>query len=118
MQGRIDLAWSSTFAGPVAAIEVYPAGTLRAHGIHERGYRDPGASRSRVRILDEARRRMDVDREVDAAAAAHTDALDAVLCLLAAHDFLSGDVIRPENESLARKEGWIWMKRPLQFREA
>ena len=37
---------------------------------------------------------------------------DAVLCVLAAADFVKGDVIRPTNRALAKKEGWIWVKSP------
>jgi len=41
------------------------------------------------------------------------DALDAAVCLLAARDFLMGEAMAPENESLARLEGWIWARRPV-----
>jgi len=56
--------------GP-AAIEVYPAATLRAHGAAERGYTQPGS---------EARSR--------------------------------GEATAPDDEALARREGWIWVRAP------
>jgi predicted RNase H-like nuclease len=115
---RIQLAWEGSFTGPVAAIEVYPAGTIVAHGFHERGYRAKGGERLRSKILHGVRRVIDVNSGADAIVSESADALDAVLCVLAAHDFLCGDVIRPENEHLARKEGWIWIKCPLQIRGA
>ena len=39
-------------------------------------------------------------------------ALDAVLCLVAAADFLRGDVVQPLPADLAsaRREGWIWFR--------
>jgi hypothetical protein len=39
------------------------------------------------------------------------DVLDAVLCVLAGADFLSGQAYAPGDMPLARKEGWIWVKR-------
>ena len=38
--------------------------------------------------------------------------LDAILCVLAAADFVRGDVIMPKNEAQAKQEGWIWFKKP------
>ena len=41
----------------------------------------------------------------------NADALDSAVCLLAAKDFIEGNVYYPENISLAKKEGWIWVRR-------
>lgn len=43
---------------------------------------------------------------------AQADVLDAVVCLLAAADFLAGACPPPEHLDRARKEGWIWVGRP------
>jgi hypothetical protein len=41
----------------------------------------------------------------------HTDhALDAVLCVCAGLDFLSGEAVAPDDLSLAKREGWIWVR--------
>jgi len=42
---------------------------------------------------------------------ANDDAQDAVVCVLAAHDYLKGKVIRPSRAEVAaaKKEGWIWL---------
>jgi hypothetical protein len=40
------------------------------------------------------------------------DALDAVVCLLAAKDFLDGAAIRPTDLAMAQREGWIWIAAP------
>ena len=42
------------------------------------------------------------------------NALDGVICILAAIDFLKQDVIEPDESQInfAKKEGWIWVKKP------
>jgi len=40
------------------------------------------------------------------------DALDAVVCLLAGYDYMQGEVMRPDDQALAQKEGWIWVRQP------
>jgi hypothetical protein len=40
----------------------------------------------------------------------NADALDAAVCVLAGHDFVTGACQRPENPERARKEGWIWVR--------
>jgi hypothetical protein len=47
--------------------------------------------------------------EVAARMRASDHLLDAALCCLAAADFLRGDVISPDDLSLAEREGWIWV---------
>ncbi len=39
------------------------------------------------------------------------DVLDSAVCLLAAKDFLKGNVYFPSNLEKAKKEGWIWVKK-------
>lgn len=39
-----------------------------------------------------------------------SDALDAVIWLLVAQDFLTGKAMPPNERALARKEGWIWVR--------
>lgn len=41
---------------------------------------------------------------------ANADVLDAALCCLAGADFLLGQATSPINPTLARKEGWIWVR--------
>ena len=43
-----------------------------------------------------------------------SDALDAVICLLAAQDFLIGKAMPPNNHAPALKEGWIWVRYPVK----
>ncbi|MGI9165811.1 MAG: hypothetical protein ACR2G5_05410 [Pyrinomonadaceae bacterium] len=50
----------------------------------------------------------DLLQKMDASA----DVLDAVVCLLAARDFLLGEAMRPIDRNLAEIEGWIWTRDP------
>lgn len=102
----IPLAWRPQFLG-VVAIEVYPAATLVAHGFRSKGYkkRDQLAERREILVA--------LSGEVDMGSLMTTieksaDAVDAVVCLLAAKDFLGSRAMPPEDTTLAEREGWIW----------
>ncbi|MCM8612364.1 MAG: hypothetical protein NFW15_10470, partial [Candidatus Accumulibacter sp.] len=41
------------------------------------------------------------------------DVFDAGLCLVAAKDFMTAETLPPGDTDLARREGWIWVRRPL-----
>src|SRR5262245_53429608 len=51
MGHRVELAWKVTFETRVAAIEVYPAATLRALGARNSGYKRDGVPGVRAEIL-------------------------------------------------------------------
>ena len=41
------------------------------------------------------------------------DALDAVVCILAAHDYMVGKCVEPgAGDGVREKEGWIWVRAP------
>ena len=44
----------------------------------------------------------------------NADALDAVVCLLAAMDFLGGYALPPDDRDRAEREGWIWVRPRVQ----
>ena len=96
LKTEIDLAWLSNWPGRIAAIEVYPAATRITLGV-------PRGSGSLVGF--ERRVRYD-----GGAAPASKDARDAVVCAIAAAEFLAGRAIAPTNgqEAQAKQEGWIW----------
>ena len=77
------------------AIEVYPAATLAAHGIDARGYKASSGGAHRERVLSELRQRLTVHASVPDIDRA-PDGFDALLCILAAHDFLVGATITPD----------------------
>ena len=104
----IPLAWSRTISG-IAAVEVYPAATLVAHGIRSSGYKAPGQRAERHEILTALRSSISL-RAHASLLETHADVLDAVVCLLAAKDFLEGRAMDPENRAVARREGWIWAR--------
>jgi len=105
LKEEICLAWSPDFPHRIAAIEVYPAATLRARGLLSKGYKKPEQAAARRTIISAI---PELASAIDAAAMeAYADVLDAALCLTAASDFLAGQAFSPNNPALAEKEGWI-----------
>ena len=100
----IPLAWSPTIRD-VSVIEVYPAATLTAHGIVTTGKDGPAIQQ----LSDELRKRIELPSDTELIQG-NRDALDAVICVLAGHNFLRGEALRPENIALAEQEGWIWVR--------
>lgn len=115
----VPLAWNPARITGAQVIEVYPAATLLAHGFSkttDASYKGTGSEHRKAReklttklaknedlrgIAGDVRLRME---ETD-------HALDAVVCCLAAVNFLRGDAMPPEPDQvpLAKKEGWIWV---------
>lgn len=107
----LPLAWDPRELAPRSALEVYPAATLAVHGFPDRGYKAPDQRSVREAILAGLRANLDIPGE-GSPLLAQADVLDAVVCLLAAADFLEGACLAPEHPDLARKEGWIWVRDP------
>lgn len=103
----IPLAWGNDFTG-IAAIEVYPAATLITYGLPSGGYKKPLDKDTRQIIVNGFPRNLLVP-ETDLLLA-NADALDAVVCTLAATDFIQETTYQPQSHDLACKEGWIWVK--------
>lgn len=111
---QIPLAWEWPPAEGVSAIEVYPAATLIGHGFRSKGYKKADQLMQRKEIVEDLRAVADFSDEVSGQMHTSADVLDAVVCLVAAQDFLLGKAMRPENRSLAEVEGWIWTRAPVQ----
>lgn len=107
----IPLAWSPEDVADLAAIEVYPAATLTVCGIRATGYKAPHQRPAREEIVGALREHLTLGATAETAIAL-PDALDAIVCTLAAGHFLSGEARPPEDWALARKEGWIWVRGP------
>lgn len=108
----IPLAWSNEFAENVACIEVYPAATLRSHGLPYRKYKrdSPDAVATRQRILDSLRPR--VAKAIRSTARVSDHVFDAAICVIAGFDFLRSECSPPVDLDEARREGWIWVRFP------
>lgn len=106
----IPLAWRVDFSG-VAAIEVYPAATLRVYGLPETAYKKPSEKKARQTFIDGLAKITDFVLPASLEKAlSNADALDALICALAGRDFIQSSVYQPVNVALAHKEGWIWVK--------
>lgn len=104
----IPLAWSADIVG-LQAIEVYPAATLLSHGLRSTGYKGSAQSAEREEIIKGLGKRAALPGDRSSMRAS-SDALDAVVCLLAAADFLNGYAVPPKDLTLAQREGWIWAR--------
>ncbi len=104
----IPLAWSPEIPGP-AAIEVYPAATLTAHGLPASGYKKARDEEQRSAILQGLAERVEIQPDLRDLPRSNADALDAVVCVLAGSDFLRGRAFPPPNLAEAEREGWIWV---------
>jgi predicted nuclease with RNAse H fold len=85
----IPVAWEAGEPNGVVAIEVYPRVTRKAHGADE-------AWPAWVRCETPPHLCLPLDRR------------DAVLCAVAAVDFIEGRALAPTDLELAKQEGWIW----------
>jgi predicted RNase H-like nuclease len=104
----IPLAWDKNFTG-MAAIEVYPAGTLKERGLPDSKYKKPEQLNVRLDIANSLANDIDgLTTYVDGSA----DIFDACLCLVAAKDFIDGLAEPPIDHPLALREGWIWIRNP------
>ncbi len=104
----IPLAWSPDRLDAAAAIEVYPAATLIAHGHALAGYKVPG-SPARAAVVQAWPDAVVVPPSLDLIEV-NSDVFDALVCVLAGADFLAGEARGPEDLELARREGWIWVR--------
>jgi predicted RNase H-like nuclease len=105
----IPLAWSPEIPDGPAAIEVYPAATLTAHGLRASGYKKRRDEEQRAEILQGLGERVEIEPKLRAQLTSSADALDAVVCVLAGSDFLRGRALPPPNLDEAKREGWIWV---------
>jgi hypothetical protein len=107
------LVWKNDFE-KIGMIEVYPKATLAANFNKKdfEGYKgkDPAKQENRRRLYD--RLKAIYHFECDLAYCDNEHIFDALLCCLAAADFLSGVAIGPsELTDDIKREGWIWVKR-------
>jgi predicted RNase H-like nuclease len=104
---EIPLAWDPRSRGRMTAIEVYPAATLVSHGIRSKGYKKSVHLAERREIVSALSQSLVLEMD-SAVLETNADALDAVVCVLAAKDFLEGYAHPPDDPETAGVEGWIW----------
>jgi predicted RNase H-like nuclease len=108
---KMPLAWEPFTDNCTRAIEVYPAGTLAVlYEDRVPSYKKKGDHKARQEILDKLRENIDFKVE-QSLLKKNADALDAAVCVLAGADFLRGECIKPIDIELAKKEGWIWVRK-------
>lgn len=110
IKNKIEMAWSSDKVNAISVIEVYPAATLQCYGIRNGGYKEKGQKDEREDILKGLGKNMEIQCDLQHMIQS-ADVLDSAVCLLAAKDFLDGDVYFPNDFEKAKKEGWIWVKK-------
>jgi hypothetical protein len=105
----LPVAWRTSDPLP-CAIEVYPAATLHQHGLPSRSYKERGAP-PRAVIGAWLRGRLDIPETLDLQSA-DEHLFDALVCVLAGIDFISGEAVAPapHEAEVARREGWIWVR--------
>ncbi len=107
----IEPLWTHQGDWDSGVIEVYPAATLTSMGMISRGYKKSNQADVRARMLDALRDHMTFAMDTQALLD-QADILDAVICLLAGVDFLTGRAMAPPSDrmDLIRKEGWVWVR--------
>lgn len=108
----LPLAWNPGIGVGVCAVEVYPAATLKAYGVKVPSYKGTKGYAARQTILRFLQKHMDLPEDVSLMET-NDDALDASLCVLAGMDFLRDEVLKPSDLELPKKEGWIWVRKPV-----
>jgi hypothetical protein len=105
----LPLAWAPDHSES-SVIEVYPAATLRVHGFTPQGYKGKNGEAVRRAYLERLTEIVSIDAErrvlID-----NANAFDALVCLIAAQDFLRGVCYAPVDPSIAHREGWIWVSK-------
>ena len=109
MDRDIPLAWEPGETSSLLAIEVYPAATLIAHAMQVPGYKRVDGQEARKELVRKLGRRISLPDNISLLEE-NDDAIDAAVCVLAAADFLRAEVYAPTDLSLARIEGWIWVR--------
>lgn len=108
---KIDLAWSPELTPGCWAIETYPGATLKMSTLRFQGYKGPENISLRQEICMALSKLISFDADI-ALMEQDDDILDAAVCVLAGWHFINKLCLFPPDKKLAKKEGWIWVKKP------
>lgn len=127
----IPLAWKPGCVKGISAIEVYPAATLKGRNISPANCKGKEGREKQECIanwLEDVINRLGMDGVwpsedlvKNRSVFENEHVFDAVLCVQAAMDFVKGNAVSPEDAEidgvkvglkLAKKEGWIWVRKP------
>ncbi len=106
----IPLLWDHNLGSGAAAIEVYPAATLLAHGMPASGYKKNTQRSTRAKIADALGAVLTLPEDLGSMLN-DADCLDAVVCVLTAVDFMEARAVPPSDLLTAQREGWIWVRK-------
>jgi predicted RNase H-like nuclease len=107
---QIPLAWDPDSILKISAIEVYPAATLKTSGIRSDGYKKKENTEQKREISTELSKVIEFQTDTSIMLV-DDDVLDAAVCIFAGYHFLTNQCIKPNDADLAKKEGWIWVKK-------
>lgn len=111
----IPLAWTPGYLEGVAAIEVFPGATLASRRKHPSGSVKEQTLDQRSALLAQMLRELGPPPEARKQILLSNHAFDAAVCVLAAADFLTAEVFEPTDLEMARREGWIWARKPVDY---
>ncbi|NNK63671.1 MAG: DUF429 domain-containing protein [Gemmatimonadetes bacterium] len=109
----LPLLWEPPGPSASGVIEVYPAATLRQWQWPDRGYKgkNPSDCDTRRVIVGRLGEVVELSETAVDNALEQADTLDAVLCVLAAVDFLGGRCPpAPDDAEVREQEGWMWVR--------
>lgn len=111
---RIPVTWTPGNVEEPSCIEVYPAATLEARKLSSVGYKGKSKNNveNRLQLLESLLDYVQINGDQRNIMKNSDDAFDSLLCLVAAQDFTKCTVFQPPDLSIAKREGWIWVKKP------
>jgi hypothetical protein len=110
LKKKTTLAWSPNIES-ISAIEVYPAATLKAYGITNTKYKGKEGRLVRQTMLNQLETYLSIPHSLRSILIENDNAFDSAVCVLTGQDFILGKCYAPVDLNLAKREGWIWVRK-------